>query len=149
MGIVDTVGRHLHALDQTAFLQRRKPCLVLLPAGHASRGDGRALLQLRQQIGGVEFAGKEGGADVHPSIFIHLPPVEAAAIRALFADDFGALHHARIVEDDRAALAHGVVLGLVEAEAAHVAHGAGRAPLVEGTHGLCRILHHSEAVLAR
>lgn len=46
-------------------------------------------------------------------------------------------------------LTHGVVLGFVEAEAAHVAHGAGGTVLVKGTHGLRRVLHHGQAMLAR
>ncbi len=48
------------------------PCVVLLPAGHARGGDGRALFQLRKQVGGVELAGQERGTDIHPSVFIHL-----------------------------------------------------------------------------
>ena len=149
MRIMHAISRYLHALDQAALFQRRQPCVVLLPAGHARGGDGRALFQLRKQVGGVELAGQERGTDIHPSVFIHLSPVEAAAVRTFFTDNLGAFHHVRVVENDRAALTHGVVLGFVEAEAAHVAHGAGGTVLVKGTHGLRRVLHHGQAMLAR
>ncbi len=54
------------------------------------------------------------------------PRKNCAAVRALLADDLGALDEARVVDEQRAAFAADDVLGLVEAERAELADRAER-----------------------
>src|SRR5207248_1724864 len=54
--------------------------------------------------------------DVDPGVLVHKPAKELAAVGALLADDLGALDQRGVVDQERAPLAAGDVLGLVEAE---------------------------------
>ncbi len=86
-----------------------------LPDRLAGGFESRSRLQLRQQEGRQDIGRQVAGADVHPGVLVHLAAEEAAAVGAFLADDLGALDVAWVVDQQRAALAAGEVLGLVEA----------------------------------
>ena len=74
-------------------------------------------LELRQQIGGEDARTAGSSSRRPPSVYlIDLAAEEPAAVGALLAEDLGPLDEARVVDQQRAALAAGDVLGLVEAE---------------------------------
>ncbi len=52
------------------------------------------IFHLRPEEGGGDLAGQVGRADVDPGVLVHLAAEELAAVRALLADDLGALDEA-------------------------------------------------------
>ena len=83
---------------------------------------------------------------VHPGVLVDLTAQEHAAVGALFADDLGVLDLRRILDQQRAAFAHAVVLGLVEGIAAVVADRAERLSLVLAHHALRSVLNDLEVM---
>src|SRR2546428_11462211 len=55
------------------------------------------------------------GANVYPGVFVYLTTEKLAAISAFLANDLGALHIPRVVDQQRASFATGKILGLVKA----------------------------------
>ncbi len=81
-------------------------------------------LQLGIQKGRQDVGGQIARTNVHPGIFVHLTAEEAAAVGAFFTNDLSALDKARGVDQSRAALAAGEILGFVETLGGQAAEGA-------------------------
>ena len=108
-----TIGRRSSAFA----LERLERRVVALPDGAAARAViSLGLLELRPQERRDDLARQIRRADVDPGVLVDLAAEELRAVGALLADDLGALDEARVVDQQRAALAGDDVLGLVEAE---------------------------------
>src|SRR5262245_42097310 len=99
---------------------------IVVPEAPPRGLDALARLQLRVEVGGEDVGGYVAGPDVHPGVLVDQSPKEPAAVRALLADDLRPLGEARVVDEQRAALAAVDVLGLVEALRREAAEGAER-----------------------
>ena len=99
-------------------------------------------------MGRIQLAGQIGGAVLHPGVLIHLAPEKAGAVGALFPDDLRFFNEGRVIDEDSAALAHGIVLRLMEGVAAKVADGAQCPALIKGVDALCGVLYHLQVVAA-
>ena len=97
---------------------------------------------------GRRRAGPTSGSSIHvdPSVFVHLPAEEPAAVGAFLADDLGPLDEARVVDQERAALAAGEVLGLVEALRGEAAERAEVPALVLGEQAMGIVFDDRDAV---
>ena len=135
-------------LDLAGVRKRLQLLIVEVPRGQAVVVDLVRALELRPKICRVEVALQVGAAGIDPGVLVHLPAEEALAVRALLADNLGALDVFRLVNDDGAALPHRVVLGLVEAVAPEVSDGSEGTALVRAHDALCGILDHDEVVTA-
>ena len=145
--VLPAVGRNRRQFDTPGARQRQQRIIVVLPQGQALLVDALRRFQLRPQIGGLQVGHQIAGANVPPGIFIHQAAKELAAVGAFFANNLRAFHQRAIVDQRRPALtAGGVVFGFMEAEAADMADGAQRAPLVGGHHPLRGVFHHKQVV---
>ncbi len=88
----------------------------VLPGGLDHRVGFELCQQKRRQQIGRQIA----GTDIHPGVFIHLPPKKAAAIGAFLADNFGLLHILRVVDQQRAAFAALEIFSFVKALRRHL-----------------------------
>ena len=61
--------------------------------------------QLSEKKSGQDIRGEITGADIDPSILVHLPPQETAPIRTLLAQNFGTLDPLGMVDNQRTPLA--------------------------------------------
>src|ERR1039458_6769494 len=96
-------------------------------------GDLLHVFELAKQEGGQHVGWHIGRADIHPGVFVHLPPHELAPVSALLTQDLSALLQSRVVDRQRSAFAAREVLGFMKAVAAHLADGAEPLALVFGT----------------
>ena len=148
MRVLPAVGRNRRQFDTPGARQRQQRIIVVLPQGQALLVDALRRFQLRPQIGGLQVGHQIAGANIAPGIFIHQTAKELAAVGTFFTNDLRAFHQCAIVDKRRPALtAGGVVFGFMEAEAADMADGAQRAPLVGGHHPLRGVFHHKQVVL--
>ena len=95
------------------------------PLGHDRVGHP----ELPPEIRGRQLAEHRRGAEIDPGVGRDLTALERGAVGAAVAEDLGALRPVAAVHDERAALAAGHVLDVVEGEAARVADAAERAPV--------------------
>ena len=132
--VLDRLSQGLRALQHRLLLleedlaQARAAGVYVEPA--ARRLDGLPLLKLGEEERGQDIGHQVAGADIHPGVFIHLAAEEAAAVGALFAEDFGPLDVALIVDEQGTAFAAGEILGFVEALGGHAAERAEEPALV-------------------
>ena len=147
MSIVDCVIRHVRLLDQSPVRQRLQRLVVAVPDAHSLVIDLVELLQLCPEVSHVQLTGKIGRTVVHPAVFIDLAAEELAAVCPFLADDLSSLLVSVIVEQQRSAFTHGVILGLMETVAAEVADRSERRALVKGIDTLGGILHHLQVML--
>ena len=146
MGVLGAFLGDKGELNGSVLCQRLQQLIIAVPAVHAVVINFVRILQLRPQVGGVQVAGQVAGAVVHPGVLVDLTPDELAAVGALFPVNFRLLHLLRVIDQHSAALTHGVVLGLMEAVAAHVTDGAQSPALIPAHHALRGILHHFQVV---
>ena len=133
-------------LDLADIRQRLQLLVVKIPRSKAIVVDLVSALELRPKIRRVEVALQVGAAGVDPGILIDLSPEESLAVRALLADNLGALDVLGLVYDDGAALPHRVILGLVEAVAAEVSDSSEGTALVRAHDALGSVLNHDKVV---
>ena len=107
----------------------------------ASRASSCAEQERREDVGR-----QIARADVDPGVLVDLAAEEPAAVGALLADDLGALDELRVVDEQRAALAAGEVLGLVEALRRQRAERAERPAAVAAEQAVRVVLDDREAV---
>src|SRR5579872_1310290 len=101
------------------------------------------------QVSSQDFGWKITRAEVHPRVFIHLPPEEAAAIGALFPQDLGALDTAGIVEDQSAAFTAGEVLRFMKAQGSEASESSQRFPPIASHQTMCIVLDHRDSMARR
>ena len=146
VGVVRAALRN-HRQFQLPLLGQGLECLVIpLPGVQAVLVDLVRVLQLRPEIGGVQFTGQVAVPKVHPGVLVHLSPEKLGAVGALLPEDLGALIILGPVDDQGAALPHGVVFRLMEGVAAKVADGPQRPSLVRAHNRLRGVLHHQQPV---
>ena len=148
MGVVHAVRRDGGQLDPARVGQRPEGIVVGVPGRHAVVVDLVGVEQLRPQIGGVQLTGQVAVAKIDPCVLVHLTAEELGAVRALLAQDLCALIVRGIVDDECAALAHRVVLCLVEGVAAEITDGAQCLALVAAHNALRRVLDDLEVMAA-
>ena len=121
----------LRQLGRQAHAPLRRPvpeALAVAPHDlRPQRLDPRELVELGVEDRGEHVREHVARALRHPGVLVHLPAEEGGAVRALLARDLGPARDLGVGQHQRAALAAGDVLGLVEAEAAGVAERAERA----------------------
>ena len=145
--VVPAVRGHDRPAQQAACLERRERRVVALPDREPRGRDALGLLELRGEERGDDLARQVRRADVDPGVLVDLAAEELRAVGALLADDLGALDEARVVDEQRAALAGDDVLGLVEAQRAERADRAERLAAVGRQDALRGILDDRESVL--
>src|SRR5947208_453044 len=84
-------------------------------AGAAAPPDLVHRLDLGVEEGARDLAGDVRRADVDPGVFVHLAPEELRPVRPLVAEDLRPVDQRGVVDAERAALAAGEVLRIVEA----------------------------------
>ena len=149
VAVVTAAVWHDGQLDAPVISERLQELTIELPRTPAFVVDGIGLLELRVEERCIEVARQERRADVDPRVLVDLPLQELRTVRAFLADDLRARDILRMVDDERAALAHAVVLRLVERIAAEVADRAERPPLVRRHDALRGILDDEQMVAAR
>ena len=149
VGVVDTAIRDHRQLHPACGREVCKGVPIAIPASQAVVVDLIRHLELSPEIGGVELRGQEAVADIHPGVLVHLATVEAGAVGALLPQDLRAVDVCGGIDKDSAALAHGVVLRLMEGEAPEVPDGAESLPLVARHDALGRVLDDQQTVLSR
>src|SRR3954463_4072859 len=108
------VGRDSRKTDTGANCPVAQACFIAVPDPLAKAANLMIFFKLRKQERRQQIRGQIAGADVHPSVLVYLAAIEAASIRALFADDLGSLDIDWIVHNERSALAADYILGLVK-----------------------------------
>ena len=123
------------------------------------------LTQLAQPDGGLHIGHLQVEADVRVSVFVIVAAGQltqalvealaagvvlarlAVAVAAPVAEAARDLGELAVVDEDRAALAHGDVVGGVETDGGEVAEGTGLLAVVGGSHAVAIILNHPKIVL--
>src|SRR6185312_5984384 len=122
---------------------------IAFPDARAASLDVAPALELRAQERRLQIGHQEARADVDPGVLVDLAAEEAAAVGPFFAEDLGALDERRIVDEQRAALAAGDVLGLVERLRGEGAEGAEPAAAPTAVEPVRVVLDDGQAVAAR
>ncbi len=79
-------------------------------------------------------------------IFVHLSSKKPAAIRSLFTNDLGPFDQARVVDEQRAALAAGDVFGFMKTLGRQATEGAQPAVAKFAKQSMRIVFHHGQAV---
>ena len=146
--VVAGAGRDDRAAQHAGALERLERRVVGVPDRQARGGDLRDALELLGQQRRRHVGHEKRRADVDPRVLVDLAAREALAVGALLLQDLGALRPARVVDEQRAALAAGDVLRLVEGERAEVADRAERAAVERRADALRGVLDEQQPVLA-
>ena len=146
MGIMCTAFRNRRGVQPAHFFVGGKKIVIFLPGAKTVFVDFIRPLQLRPEVGGIEFTGKIGVSEIHPGIFVHLSPVKFGPVGSLFSQDLGSLVIFCIPNEKGASLPHGIILGFMKRKTAKVAKGAKRLPVIGTHHALRRILHHQKMI---
>ena len=144
--VVLAMFRNERQLDQALVGQRLQAFAVSVPASHAVVVNFVGTFQFRIKISGIEFARQVAGAKFYPCVLVDFATVELAAVRAFFTDDFGTVAILLVVDEQRSALAHAIVLGFVIAVATKVTERSERLALVGRHHALRGVFHHEQIV---
>ena len=88
--------------------------VIIFPDALPLRLDGLPDFQLGVEKGRQDVTHHITRTHVHPGIFVHLTAKEPAAVRPLFPNDFRPFNQPRIIDEQRAALAAGDVLGFMK-----------------------------------
>src|SRR2546428_11837914 len=86
--IMPAVSRNEGTARPASAFKVDERCVILIPELQPSTSDRRAFLQLGQQEGGIQIAGRVRRPDIDPGILILLPSKELAAVGDLLPDDF-------------------------------------------------------------
>ncbi len=136
-------------LQYSALFQSAQALIVCVPCRKSALINIIGTLELSPKVCSVQVTLQIGTSSIYPSIFINLLAKETLPIRAFLTNYFSTLDIRGIVDDQSAALAHGVILGLVERVASECANGTQSTAMI-GTHDtLCRIFNHQQPVSLR
>ena len=140
---------HARALQHALQLQSGERRVVSVPEPASSHSNRSGLLQLRCQHCRNDFSRQEGGADVHPRVFVYLTSVVLTAVRPLLPDNLGATCEARIIYQQRPTFSRNYVLGFVETECSKVPKRPERPAVVGGHDGLRGIFDDEQPMTLR
>src|SRR5659263_472053 len=134
MGRMPAMLRYLHQRYALLLGPLRQSGLVAIPHVVAPVLDLAKGLQLSSEHGCQQVTGEIGGSLIHPGVFVDLSPPVARPVRTLFAQDLRASGvRVEVVDEERATLAHGNVLGVMETQRGQITEGAQVLSSVGGT----------------
>ena len=122
--IAGAVVRNLWQPEKALICQRGKGLRVEVIDPLAAFPDPIEQLKLSVQEGRTQFAGNVGRSNLDPGVLVDLAAEELRSVRALLANDLGALGELAVVDQQRAAFTRDQIFGLVEAERSEVSDGA-------------------------
>ena len=134
--------------ELTGGLKGLEGRIILVPAVKTVVIDLVRHFELRPEIGRIQLTRQIAVAEIDPGVLIDLAAEELSAVGAFLAQYLGLLDIIGVVYDDGAALAHGVVLRLMERVAAEVADRAEGPALVACHDALGRVLNDKQFMAA-
>ena len=115
---------------KSALLKIQKTLAVTVADLTAATDDRISPLKLSEQKSRCEFTWQIGGADIHPSILVHITTKEAFAIGSLFPDDFSPVYPLWVVHQQGSPLAADDVLGFMETDTPEMANRSQGLPAI-------------------
>ena len=120
--------------------------MIIIPDVHSFMINLSASLQLGTEICGIQLAGQIGRSEIHPGIFIHLAAEKLTSVSPLFPEDFCLFQVFIFLKQKSTALAHGIILGLMETEAAKITECSQSFPLIIGVDPLGGIFNDFQSI---
>ena len=141
--------RHDRPVDEPRALERLEGGVVGVPDRHPRGVDLRDALELGGEQRRADVGEQKRRAEVDPRVVIDVAAREAAAVGPLLLEDLRALDERLVVDEQRAALAAGDVLRLVEGERPEGADRPQRPAAVGGVDALRGVLDEQQVVRLR
>ena len=103
-------------------------------------------LQLRVKICSIQFTGQIWGSKIHPSVFIYLSSEKLTSVCSLFSENFSPLLISVILKQERTALSHSIILGLMKAVTSKISNGTQSLSFIACIYSLGSIFNHLQII---